>query len=60
MLANRTAHDEMQGVAPALLPPVNVLRLSLHPGGGGAPDREPRQWRAHLFHPVAPSDPDHG
>ena len=50
MLANRTAHRMMQGVAPALLvPPVNVLRLSLHPEGVAPRIANLAEWRAHLF-----------
>ena len=32
-----------------LEPPVNVLRVTLHPDGHGAADRQPREWRAHLL-----------
>ena len=43
--ANRAASALLlDGVAPELLePPVNVLRLSLHPDGHGAADRQPRR-----------------
>lgn len=41
----------LEGVAPHLLaPPVNVLRLSLHPEGLGPRLVNPAQWRAHLLH----------
>jgi transcriptional regulator with XRE-family HTH domain len=39
------------GVDPALLePPVNVLRLSLHPSGMAPRIRNLGQWRAHVLH----------
>jgi transcriptional regulator with XRE-family HTH domain len=42
------------GVDPALLqPPVNVLRLSLHPRGMAPRIRNLPQWRAHLLHRLA-------
>jgi hypothetical protein len=41
----------LDGVAPHLLaPPVNVLRLSLHPEGLGPRLANAAQWRAHLLH----------
>ncbi|MBB6577598.1 transcriptional regulator with XRE-family HTH domain [Comamonas odontotermitis] len=41
----------LEGVAPHLLaPPVNVLRLSLHPEGLGPRLANAAQWRAHLLH----------
>jgi transcriptional regulator with XRE-family HTH domain len=41
----------LKGVAPWLLqPPVNVLRLSLHPEGLGPRLANAAQWRAHLLH----------
>lgn len=41
----------LTGIAPALLePPVNVLRLSLHPGGLAPRIENLGQWRAHLLH----------
>lgn len=41
----------LDGVAPELLaPPVNVLRLSLHPSGLAPRIRNLGQWRAHLLH----------
>ena len=40
----------MAGAAPVLLqPPVNVLRLSLHPDGLAPRIANLRQWREHLF-----------
>jgi transcriptional regulator with XRE-family HTH domain len=39
------------GVAPGLLePPVNVLRLSLHPDGMAPRIRNLAEWRAHVLH----------
>jgi transcriptional regulator with XRE-family HTH domain len=39
------------GVAPELLaPPVNVLRLALHPDGMAGRIANLRQWRSHLLH----------
>jgi transcriptional regulator with XRE-family HTH domain len=39
------------GVAPGLLePPVNVLRLSLHPDGMAPRIRNLGEWRAHILH----------
>lgn len=41
----------LDGVPPALLaPPVNVLRLSLHPDGLAPRIRNLPEWRAHLLH----------
>lgn len=48
--ANRAVPPFLQGVEPALVtPPVNVLRLSLHPGGLAPRILNLAQWRAHLF-----------
>ncbi|MFT3814521.1 MAG: helix-turn-helix transcriptional regulator [Acidovorax sp.] len=53
---NLVAHNAMvplllEGAAPRLLaPPVNVLRLSLHPEGLGPRIANAGQWRAHLLH----------
>jgi transcriptional regulator with XRE-family HTH domain len=48
--ANRAVAPLLAGVDPALLqPPVNVLRLSLHPRGVAPRIVNYRQWRAHLF-----------
>lgn len=48
--ANRAVDFLLRGVDPALLsPPVNVLRLSLHPQGLGPRIVNYRQWRAHVI-----------
>ncbi|WP_149538169.1 MmyB family transcriptional regulator [Siccirubricoccus phaeus] len=48
--ANPMAGRLMAGAAPALLaPPVNVLRLSLHPEGLAPRIRNLAEWRAHLL-----------
>jgi transcriptional regulator with XRE-family HTH domain len=48
--ANRAVTPLLAGAAPELLrPPVNVLRLSLHPEGVAPRIVNLRQWRAHLF-----------
>jgi transcriptional regulator with XRE-family HTH domain len=48
--ANRMLAHLLQGVDESLLaPPVNVLRLSLHPQGLGPRIANHAQWRAHLF-----------
>jgi transcriptional regulator with XRE-family HTH domain len=51
MLAhNRAAARLFTGIAPALLqPPVNVLRLSLHPDGAAPRIANLAEWRAHVF-----------
>jgi transcriptional regulator with XRE-family HTH domain len=49
--ANASVSLLLQGVAPALLePPINVLRLSLHPDGLGPRLANAAQWRSHLLH----------
>jgi transcriptional regulator with XRE-family HTH domain len=49
--ANRAGLALMQGVAPHLLePPVNVLRLSLHPEGAAPRIANLGEWKAHLLH----------
>ncbi len=49
--ANAGVAPLLAGVAPLLLaPPLNVLRLSLHPQGLGARLANAAQWRAHLLH----------
>ncbi|MDH5823681.1 helix-turn-helix transcriptional regulator [Luteimonas sp. RD2P54] len=49
--ANRALVPFLRGVAPALLePPINVLRLSLHPEGVAPRIVNLGQWRAHLVH----------
>lgn len=48
--SNRALPPLLAGVDPALLqPPVNVLRLSLHPQGMAPRIVNYGQWRAHLF-----------
>jgi transcriptional regulator with XRE-family HTH domain len=48
--ANRAVAPFLVGVAPELLaPPVNVLRLSLHPEGLAPRIANLAQWRAHLL-----------
>ncbi|GAB3541728.1 helix-turn-helix transcriptional regulator [Noviherbaspirillum agri] len=50
LASNRAVPPLLAGVDPALLqPPVNVLRLSLHPGGLAPRIANYAQWRAHLF-----------
>lgn len=49
--ANRALAPFLLGVAPQLLqPPINVLRLSLHPQGVAPRVANLGQWRAHLLH----------
>ena len=49
--ANAVVPLLLDGVAPWLLePPVNVLRLSLHPEGLGPRLANAGQWRTHLLH----------
>ena len=49
--ANAAVPPLLAGVAPHLLaPPVNVLRLSLHPEGLGPRIANAGQWRTHLLH----------
>ena len=48
--ANAAVTPLLEGIDPALLePPVNVLRLSLHPGGLAPRIRNLSQWRGHLL-----------
>jgi transcriptional regulator with XRE-family HTH domain len=48
--ANRGVASLLSGAAPALLrPPVNVLRLSLHPDGLAPRITNLREWRAHVL-----------
>lgn len=50
VMHNRLVPLLLQGVAPALLqPPVNVLRLSLHPQGLAPRIHNLPQWREHLL-----------
>lgn len=49
--ANRAVAPFLKGVAPSLLaPPINVLRLSLHPDGVAPRIVNLGQWRAHALH----------
>jgi transcriptional regulator with XRE-family HTH domain len=49
--ANRAGAGLLQGVAPHLLrPPINVLRLSLHPEGAASRIENLGEWKAHLLH----------
>jgi transcriptional regulator with XRE-family HTH domain len=51
--ANAAAGWLMQGLPPALLaPPVNVLRISLHPEGLAPRIRNLADWRAHVLHRI--------
>ena len=48
--ANRALAPMLAGVSPALLePPVNVLRVSLHPEGLGPRIANFAEWRAHIL-----------
>lgn len=50
VMANETALRLMEGIAPHLAaPPVNVLRLSLHPEGLAPRIENLGEWRAHLL-----------
>ncbi|WP_349596513.1 helix-turn-helix domain-containing protein [Azospirillum argentinense] len=49
--ANRAVAPLLAGAAPDLLqPPVNVLRLSLHPSGLAPRIENLAQWRTHILH----------
>ena len=49
--SNHLARPLLAGVAPELLePPINVLRLSLHPEGLAPQIVNLGQWRAHILH----------
>ena len=51
VLANGAGRKLMQGVAAHLLePPINVLRLSLHPDGAASWIENLAEWKAHLLH----------
>lgn len=53
LLANPAVGVLLAGVPEAqLAPPINVLRLSLHPDGLAPRIRNLRQWRAHVLHRV--------
>ncbi len=48
--ANRAVNPLLAGVTPGLMrPPINVLRLSLHPDGLASRIANLAQWRAHLL-----------
>ena len=50
LASNRAVAPLLTGVAPALLrPPLNVLRLSLHPEGLAPRIANLTEWRGHLF-----------
>jgi transcriptional regulator with XRE-family HTH domain len=50
LAANRAAHRLLAGTSPQqLVPPVNVLRLSLHPDGPAPRIVNLAQWRAYLL-----------
>ena len=52
--ANRAVQMLLEGVAPHLLaPPVNVLKLALHPEGMAPRIENLGEWRAHLLHDLA-------
>ncbi|MCW2240255.1 helix-turn-helix domain-containing protein [Azospirillum canadense] len=52
--ANRAVAPLLAGAAPDLLcPPVNVLRLSLHPAGVAPRIENLAQWRSHILHRLA-------
>ncbi|WP_193187246.1 helix-turn-helix domain-containing protein [Nisaea sediminum] len=49
--ANRMIPPLLDGISPALLePPVNVLRIALHPDGLAPRIRNLAEWRHHLLH----------
>jgi hypothetical protein len=49
--SNHVARPLLEGVDPGLLePPINVLRLSLHPEGLAPRIANLGQWRAHILH----------
>jgi transcriptional regulator with XRE-family HTH domain len=51
LASNEATRRLLDGVSPQLLlPPVNVLRLSLHPDGLAPRIRNLTEWRAHLLH----------
>lgn len=51
VIANAAGQRLMQGVAAHLLtPPINVLRLSLHPEGAAPRIENLAEWKAHLLH----------
>ncbi|MGK5730003.1 helix-turn-helix domain-containing protein [Streptomyces sp. URMC 124] len=49
--ANRGIAMLLEGVAPSLLaPPLNAMRLTMHPAGLAPRIRNYHEWRAHLLH----------
>jgi transcriptional regulator with XRE-family HTH domain len=55
--ANAAVSPLLDGCAPELLePPINVLRLSLHPSGMAPRIRNLAEWRTHVLHRLS-SDP---
>lgn len=54
LMGNRPLELLLGGIEPALLePPVNVLRLTLHPQGLASRIRNFREWRAHILERLA-------
>ncbi|MDI5986549.1 helix-turn-helix transcriptional regulator [Halomonas sp. M4R5S39] len=54
LMANRPLELLLGGIEPALLkPPINVLRLTLHPRGLASRIRNFREWRAHILERLA-------
>ena len=54
LMANRMVTALLGGIPAALLqPPVNVVRLTLHPDGLAPRIRNLRQWRAHVLERIA-------
>ena len=49
VLANRAVAPFLEGVAPELLAPINVLRLSLHPRGLARRIANLAEWRHHVL-----------
>lgn len=51
LAANRGIAALLDGVAPSLLvPPLNAMRLTMHPAGLAPRIRNYHEWRAHLLH----------
>jgi transcriptional regulator with XRE-family HTH domain len=54
LMGNRPLELLLGGIDPALLePPINVLRLTLHPQGLASRIRNFREWRAHILERLA-------
>lgn len=54
LMGNRSLEQLLDGIDPALLePPINVLRLTLHPQGLASRIRNFREWRAHILERLA-------